>query len=98
MGDALGDVLCSFWAPQFKNKVDHLDSKKIDQTSESYDFWRRREHTGVIKLTEKENLEETWKQSSNMYYLLPKMNNLLSCPCWTGQEIVALNFRKEDSG
>lgn len=56
MGDALGDVLCSFWALQFKNEVDHLDSKKIDQTSESYDFWRRREHTGVIKLTKKENL------------------------------------------
>lgn len=56
MGDALGDVLCSFWALQFKNEVDHLDSKKIDQTSESYDFWRRREHAGVIKLTKKENL------------------------------------------
>lgn len=53
MGDALGDVLCSFWAPQFKNEVDHSDSRKIDQTSESYDFWRRSEHTGVIKLTKK---------------------------------------------
>lgn len=53
VGDALGDVLCSFWAPQFKNELDHLDSKKIDQPSKSYDFWRRREHTGVIKLTKK---------------------------------------------
>lgn len=59
MGDALGDVLCSFCAPQFKNEVDHLDSKKIDQTSETYDFWRRREHTGVIKPTKKENIGET---------------------------------------
>lgn len=49
MGDALGDVLCSFWAPQFKNEVDHLDSKKIDQPSKSYDFWRKKEHTRVIK-------------------------------------------------
>jgi len=52
-GDALGDVLCSFWAPQFKHAVDYLDGKKVGQISERYDFWRRREHTGVIKLTEK---------------------------------------------
>lgn len=52
-GGAVGDVLRSFRAPQFKNEVDRLDSKKIDQTSESYDFWRRREHTEVIKLTKK---------------------------------------------
>lgn len=49
MGDALGDVLCSFWAPQFKNEVDCLDSKKIDQPSKSYDFWRKKERTRVIK-------------------------------------------------
>lgn len=69
MGDALGDVLCSFWALQFKNEVDHLDSKKIDQTSESYDFWRRREHTGVIKLTKKENLEGD--TVTDFKYILP---------------------------
>lgn len=53
MGDALGDVLCSFWAPQFKNEVDCLDSKKIDQPSKSYDFWRKKERTRVIKSTKR---------------------------------------------
>lgn len=52
MGGALGDVVCSFWASQFKNKVDHLNSGKFNQTSESYDFWRRK-NTGIIKLIKK---------------------------------------------
>lgn len=68
----MGDVLRSFRAPQFKSEVDHLDSKKIDQTSESYDFWRRGEHTEVIKLTKKKKERKFRGDTVTVFeYVLP---------------------------